>query len=366
MTYDEITNGGIGTALAIKASDGNALVSGPVISGWYEYFYSQQDVNAGYSKGPCFQPWENPADRQAHAGTPLIEYYIQRMSSASDAYSVRLLDYVTIHGYYAAIYNGASVAFATAGDTGTQQARMNSTRAFWDLTYTDPNNTGLYQPVYPPDPNQTNCKVPASPNLIPMMQQCAATDWTSAKFPQRLKTAIDEYNFGGTESINGAVAQADVLGIFGKYGLDMGVFWPTATYASQAPLNMAFAIYRNYDGNKSTFGDRELSSNTGDQSKLAVYAASRTSDGAITIIVINKTYGSLSDTLSINNLTSIATSAQVYQYSNANLTVIVAQPAATITPPGSGSTISTISGSSASQPLTFPAQSITMIVIPSH
>jgi hypothetical protein len=365
MTYDEITNGGIGTALAIKTEDPAAQVSGPIISGWYDYFYSQQDVNNGYSAAPCFQPWGNPMDRTAHGGVPLIEYYIQQMSSASDTYNVRLLDFVDIHAYFAATYNGASVAFTTAGDTGEQQARMNSTRAFWDSTYTDPNNNQVYQPVYPPvyptGTTQTSavCKTSASPDLIPMMQKWATTDWTSTKFPQRLKTAIDEYNFGGTESINGAVTQADVLGIFGKYGLDMATFWPTAQYAQQIPGNMAFAIYRNYDGSKSTFGDQELSSTTGDQSKLAVYAASRTSDGAVTVVVINKTYGPLTDTLSVNNLTSTATSAQVFQYSNANLTAIVAQPATTITPPASGTT-STLGS------LTFPAQSITMIVIPAH
>jgi hypothetical protein len=335
MTYDEITNGGIDTALAIKAADSGALTSGPIISGWYQYFYSQQDVNNGYGTSPCYAPWAKPTDRQNHGGVPLIEYYIQQMSSASDTYNVRLLDYVDIHTYYAASYNGSSVAFTTAGDTGEQLARMNSTRVFWDTTYTDPS---LTQPNYP----------------------TAANDWTSAKFPQRLKTAIDEYNFGGTESINGAVTQADVLGIFGKYGLDMATFWPQAQYAQQVPGNMAFAIYRNYDGSKSTFGDQELSSTTGDQSKLAVYAASRTSDGAVTVVVINKTYGPLTDVLSVNNLTSTATSAQVFQYSNASLNAIAAQPATTITPPVSGSTVSTLGS------LTFPAQSITMIVIPSH
>jgi hypothetical protein len=362
MTYDEITNGGIGTALAIKAEDSNALVSGPIISGWYQYFYSQQDVNNGYSASPCYQPWGNPTDRQAHGGVPLIEYYIQQMSSASDTYSVRLLDYVDIHAYYAAIYNGTSVAFTTAGDTGEQQARMNSTRALWDPTYTDPNNNQLYQPVYPPTyPTGTNqnsavCKTPASPDLIPTMQQWASTDWTSTKFPQRLKTSIDEYNFGATESINGAVTQADVLGIFGKYGLDMGVFWPTSGYSGQIPGNMAFEIYRNYDGSKSTFGDQELSSTTADQSKLAIYAASRTSDGALTVVVINKTYGSLTNTLSVANLLSSRAVAHVYQYSNANLNTIVAQPDLTITA-GTGGNPSTFSA-------TFPAQSITMIVIP--
>jgi hypothetical protein len=359
MTYDEITNGGIGTALAIKTVDNNAQISGPVISGWYQYFYSQQDVNNGYGHGPCYQPWEDPTDREAHNGTPLIEYYIQQMASASDTYNLRLLDYVDLHAYYAGYYNGASVGFQTAGDTAEQQVRMNSVRAFWDPTYTDPNNNGLYKPVYPPDPNQTaaSCKTAASPDIIPMMQTWASADWKSNNFPARLKTSIDEYNFGGMESINGAVTQADVLGVFGKYGLDMGVFWPTSGYSGQVPASMAFEIYRNYDGNKSTFGDESLNANSTNQGQLSVYAAARSADGSVTVVVINKTYGPLTSTISVSNLTGSPASAAVFQYSNANLNAITAQGGATITPPASGSTASTIS-------YTFPAQSITLFVIP--
>jgi hypothetical protein len=356
-TYDEVTNGGVGTALAIKTLDSNALTSGPVIDYWWNYFYSKQDIENGWAKAPCYQPWDNPTDRAAHNGTPMIVYYLQQMASGSNTYGMRLLDYLTIHAYVAATYNGSQVSFTTAGDTGEQQARMNSTRAFWDSTYTDPN---FPQPNYSTDPNYTSsCSVPLqAPQIIPMMQSWITSGWTGTSYPAP-GTSIDEYNFGGTESINGAVTQADVLGIFGKDGLTTGVFWPTTNYSTQTPLNMAFEIYRNYDGNKSTFGDQALGSATSNQSQLAVYAASRTSDSAVTIMVINKTYGSLTDTLSINNLTSTATSAQVYQYSNANLNSIVAQPTASITPPASGSTASTINE-------TFPGQSITLIVIPSH
>ncbi len=363
-TYDEVTNGGIGTALAIKTLDTNALTAGPVIDYWWNYFYSKKDIENGWATGsPCYQPWGAPSDRTAHGGVPMIVYYLQQMASASNTYGMRLLDYVTIHAYVAANYNGSSVAFTTEGNTAEQQVRMNSTRALWDPTYTD---SAFPQPNYSTDSNYTSsCSVPLqAPQIIPMMQSWITSGWTGTSYAAP-GTSIDEYNFGGTESINGAVTQADVLGIFGKYGLTMGVFWPTTNYSTQTPANMAFEIYRNYDGNKSTFGDQELSSTTADQSKLAVYAGSRTSDGAVTIVVINKTYGSLTDTLSVNNLTSTATSAQVYQYSNANLTAIVAQPAATIRPPGSGSTVSTISGSSG-QPMTFPGQSITLIVVPSH
>jgi len=74
-------------------------------------------------------------------------------------------------------------------------------------------------------------------------------------------------------------------------------------------------------------------------------------------MVINKTYGPLSSTLSLENFTATATTAQVFQYSNANLNAIVPQTAATVTPPSSGGTTSTVV-------YTFPGQSITLLVIP--
>jgi hypothetical protein len=169
------------------------------------------------------------------------------------------------------------------------------------------------------------------------------------------KTSIDEYNFGGLESINGAVTQADILGIFGKYGLDKGQLWPSGNYTAQIPGNMAFAIYRNYDGANSGFGNQALSSSSGNQGLLSVYGARRTSDGADTVVVINKTYGSLTSTLSLPNFTPTA-QAQVYLYSSANLQAIVAQPAQTVTPPAPPSTTSTLT-------LSFPAQSITLVVL---
>jgi Glycoside hydrolase family 44/Divergent InlB B-repeat domain len=351
MTYDEITNGGIGTALAIKTADPAALVSGPIISGWYQYFYSQLDVTNGYATGPCYDPWGNPTDRQAHGGVPLIEYYLKQMAAASSTYGVRLLDYVDVHAYVAANYNGVTVGLTTAGDTGEQQARMNSTRVFWDPTYTDPD---LPQPNYTTDPNYTSsCSVPdVAPEIIPRMQSWVANDYPGTK------TSIDEYNFGGNESINGAVTQADILGIFGEYGLDMAALWPTTNDTAQVPGTMAFEIYRNYDGNKSTFGNTALSSASANQGTLSVYGAIRSSDNAITIVVINKTYGALTSILSLANYPeTTAATAESFLYSNANPSSILAQPGVTVTPPAAASTTSTITA-------TFPAQSITLLVVP--
>jgi hypothetical protein len=369
FTYDEVTNGGIGTALAIKTVDPTAQVSGPVIDYWWAYFYSKKDIESGWDSGsPCYRPWSNPVDREAHGGVPLIEYYLKQFAAAQATYGIRLLDYVDLHTYFAAQYpanSGNGLGLNPAGDTGAQQARLNSTRAFWDPTYTDSstNNGGGYpQPNYPTDPNYagaTNCNPPQqAPQLIRMMKTWVANDYPGTK------TAIDEYNFGGMEAINGALTQADILGIFGREGLDLGTMWPTEDPSEQIPGMMAFAIYRNYDGNKSTFGDTVLpststASGADAEGQLAVYGAQRTKDSAITIMVINKTYGALTSTISLENFSALSgTKAQVYQYSNANLNAIVQEAGVSVTSPTGSGTTSTISN------YTFPAQSITLFVVP--
>jgi hypothetical protein len=351
FTYDEVTSNGIATALAIKTADPTAEVAGPVIDYWWDYFYSKKDVENGWSTGPCYEPWANPTDRQAHGGTALIEYYLQQFRAYAAANNTpRLLDYLDLHTYFAADYNGSGVGLTTAGDTAEQQARLNSTRVFWDPTYTDPNYP---QPNYTTDSNYTSsCSPPLqAPQLIPMMQT-----WVANNYPGT-KTATSEYNWGGQEHINGALAQADLLGIFGQSGLDLATLWGPPD-ASQMPGLMAFEIYRNYDGASSKFGDIALASKSATQGQLSVYGALRSSDHAVTVVVINKTYGALTSTLSLANLTATG-NAKVYQYSNANLTSIVALADQAVTAPAGGGTTSTITA-------TFPAASITLIVIPTE
>jgi hypothetical protein len=345
-TYDEVTNNGMATAEAIKAVDPTAEVSGPVVDYWWNYFYSKKDIEAGWGKAnSCYEPWDNPIDRNAHGGIPFIEYYLQQFAAYDAKNSQRLLDFVDLHTYFAA----NNLGFSLSGDTGDQQARLNSTRVFWDPTYTDPNYP---QPNYTTDANYTtSCSPPAqAPQLIPMMQSWVAKDYPGTK------SAITEYNWGGLEAVNGALAQADILGIFGREGLDLGTLWGPPDPVAQVPGLMAFETFRNYDGNNSTFGDMALDSTSANQGQLSVYGALRSSDNMVTVVAINKTYGDLTGTLSLANLTPNGT-AKAYLYSNANPAAIVAQPNVTVTPPATGSTTSTLSA-------TFPAQSISIFIIP--
>ena len=183
---------------------------------------------------------------------------------------------------------------------------MNSTRALWDPTYTDPN---FPQPNYSTDSNYTSsCTVPLqAPQIIPMMHSWLTSGWTGHllrrtrnvnRRVQLRRNRVDQRR-GHAGRCSRHLRQ--IWTDHGRLLADNNVFH------ADRPQTWPSQIYRNYDGSKSTFGDQALNSTTGDQSHLAVYAASRTSDGAMTIVVINKTYGPLTDTPSINNLTSTAT-----------------------------------------------------------
>ena len=97
---------------------------------------------------------------------------------------------------------------------------------------------------------------------------------------------ITEYNWGAENHINGATTQADIFGIFGREGLDMGARWTTP--AASTPTYKAMKMYRNYDGNKSTFGETSVAATAPNPDKVSAFAALRSTDGALTVMVINK------------------------------------------------------------------------------
>jgi hypothetical protein len=174
--------------------------------------------------------------------------------------------------------------------------------------------------------------------LIPRMR-----GWVDQYYPGT-KLAITEYNFGGFEHINGALAQADVLGIFGREGLDFATLWTSPDFTQ--PVAFAYRMYRNYDGAGGAFGETRVRAQSDDQAQLATYAALR-ADGALTIMVINKTANALNAPLQIANFAG--GTAQVYRYTNADWTRIVRDTDTTL---GSNTMVA------------FPGTSITLLVIP--
>jgi hypothetical protein len=290
-TYPTITRLGQQYAAAVKQADSTAFVLGPsdfTLGGWIGNTSQQGGLFAG-------------------------EYYLQQMAAYDKAHGQRILDYFDEHYYF---------------NTSTPAAQLASTRTLWDPTY----NGGTWVEQY--DFN-------GPMQLIPRFR-----NWISANYPGTL-LSLSEYSIdSGQKSIVDAIAEMDVLGIFGREPLDFANMWSAP--GPQDPIAFAFRMFRNYDGNGSQFGDTSISAVSSDQGSLSIYAAQRSSDNPVTILVINKTTGALTSAIGLSNLTLPAT-AQVYSYSQASLTSI-AHP-------------SDVAITSGSLSYTFPGYSAVMFVV---
>lgn len=312
LGYDELRDRTIQYAAAVKAVDPGARILGPASWGWTAYFYSDLDT---YPGGDW---WNDPKDRKAHGNTPLAEWYLQQMRAYEQANGRRLLDYLDEH-----YYPQASGVFSNDTSAATNALRLRATRSLWDAGYVD--ESWINEPV----------------QLIPRMR-----GWVAANYPGT-KLAIGEYNFGALHHINGALAQADVLGIFGREGLHLATLWSPP--GAGDPGAFAFRMYRNVDGAGGKFGANGVKATSADQGKLSAYAARRGPNGPLTLMLVNKAGTALSSTVTLQNFPAAA-KAKAWRYSPANLSAI--QPLAKV--PVSGGVIAT----------ELPADSITLVLVP--
>jgi hypothetical protein len=302
-------------ATMVKGIDPNALVAGPEEWGWPGYLYSGYDqqwsgVNDDYT------PADYP-DRKAHGGQDFGPWFLSQVQQRSQTAGQRLLDIFTLHCYP----QEGSVS-GNAVDSATELLRNQSTRVFWDTNYVDP--------------SWINSVIA----LIPRMRS-----WVTTNYPGT-KIGITEYNWGAEPYINGATAQADILGIFGREGLDLATRWTTPDPST--PTYKAMKMYRNYDGNKSTFGDTSILMVVPNPDNLSAFGAVRTGDGAMTLMVINKDLNNSTPiTANITNFNATGT-AQRWQLTSTNVITQLANITLT------NKVLSDV----------LPAQSITLYVLP--
>jgi len=307
-TMDEVLARIKDYAAQIRGTDPNALIVGPEEWGWSGYFYSGYDQQYGSLHGWSFLP-----DRANHAGADYLPWLLGQLKADGR----HLLDVFTVH------YYPQGAEFSNDVSTTTQLLRNKSTRSLWDPNYVDQSWIGTQV------------------MLIPRLR-----GWVNANYYPGTPIGITEYNWGAEPYINGATTQADILGIFGREGLDLAARWTTPD--ATTPTYKAIKIYRNYDGNKSTFGDTSVSASGPNPDNVAVFAAQRTADSALTVMVINKYLtGNTPVSLALNNFASNGT-AQVYQLTSTNAIT----------------RLTDLSFSGSTPAFTAPAQSITLLVFP--
>ncbi len=140
-------------------------------------------------------------------------------------------------------------------------------------------------------------------------------EWIAAARPGTA-ICVSEYNFnlnGETDPL-AALVEADVLGIFGKYGVRLAAYWttPVDDQDKLLPPAQAFRMYRNYDGAGATFGTVSVGA-ASTVAGVAAFAAVDDAGGKLTIVLINKNTAAASTSLSIANF-GAASSAQTYRY----------------------------------------------------
>lgn len=268
-TMEDVRDRSLALAEKVKAIDPDALVVGPEEWGWLGLLYSGADQQYAAEH----ENWSRFPDREAHGNMDFMPWYLDQARRRSETVGRRLLDVVTTHFYPAGVASGDVSESA-------QLLRNRSTRALWDPSYRD--ESWINAPI----------------GLIPRLKA-----WVRTYYPGT-QIGITEYNWGWAEQhMNAATAQADLLGIFGREGLDLATRWTTPTNTS--PTFQAMRLYRNYDGRKSTFGDISLLASVPNPDHVAAFAAERSSDGALSVIVINKQLRTVADlSLSVSNFAS--------------------------------------------------------------
>jgi hypothetical protein len=262
--YSTIVALGQQYAQAVHGQDATAMILGPsdfTLGGWIGTPSQQNGLFAG-------------------------QYYLQQMAAWSAAHhGRRLINYFDEHYYF------------NFTDPTSQLA---STRTLWDPSY----NGGTWVEKYYFDgPMQ----------LIPRFRQ-----WISQYYPGT-KLAISEYSIdSGNKLITDALAEADVLGIFGAQPIDFATMWnpPQPT----DPIAFSFLLYRNVNGKGEGFGSTSVQTESADQGSVSAYGALR-APHLLTLVLINKTTTDLATPVTVAGQ-SKNVSAQMYSYSGSDLTAI--------------------------------------------
>lgn len=280
LTFAELVERTTAFATGIKHAAPAALVFGPVSYGW-SGFVSLQDA----------------PDRN---GRDFLDFYLDSMKAAEASSGHRLVDVLDLHWYPEARGGGVRVIEQNNADA-VAAARVQAPRSLWDASYVETSwisqNAGA-----------------GAIRLIPRMKRKIAEHYPGTRL------AITEYNYGGGEHISGAIAQADVLGIFGREGLFAAALWKLGS--SSRFIDAAFAAYCNYDGALARYGDTAVAAATSDVPATSVYASvDQGRDDRMVIVAINKATGPNTALLAIAHPVDL-TRGQVYQITAATPAVV--------------------------------------------
>ncbi len=108
-----------------------------------------------------------------------------------------------------------------------------------------------------------------------------------------VKLSFSEWNYGGGDDVSGALAAADVLGVFGREGVFAATFFPLR--GGEPFSHAGIRVFTNYDGAGASFGATSVQADTSDLERVTVYA----SDDPLVIVAVNKSASALTAGLTV-------------------------------------------------------------------
>jgi hypothetical protein len=250
ITYAELVQRTEEYAAAVKAAAPGALVLGPVSYGWQGFVRLQDAPDAG--------------------GRDFLDFYLDAMREAEGRARRRLVDVLDLHWYPEARGGGTRITEAS-NSAEVAAARVQAPRSLWDPAYSENSWISIDARVGPI-------------RLVPRVKEKIA-----ARYPGT-RLAITEYNYGGGDHVSGGVAQADVLGIFGREDLFAAALWELS--GGTRYVDGAFALYCNYDGAGGRFGDTSIGASTSNHETTSVYASVDAGrDDRMVLVAVNKSTG---------------------------------------------------------------------------
>ena len=294
LGYDELWQRIRDYALAILEADPTAKIAGPAEWGWPNYFCSDaDDISKGCSA--------SSPDRAAHGGVELNAWLLEQAKDYEAKNGKRILHYLDLHYY----------------PQGGQNPER--TRSLWDKTYKDPS------------------WIDDTIALVPRMH-----DWVDQHYPGT-RIAVSEFDFSDHDTADGAVAYAEILGIYGREGLDLATAWG-APGADEAAFS-AYRLYRNFDGNGGQF--ESVSVKTTVSGPAGVEAYGSVSATRMTVALVNETGASTGATVTLGSFAP-GSNAHIFRGNGAlvekQAEVEVASGQVTVTLPGKSITMVVIDG----------------------
>ncbi len=232
----------------------------------------------------CWGPyWDSAAtgDKALHANIDFMPWWLNEIAWQDAVNGSRTLDIFDVHAYPETSASGLSTAAA-------QALAVNSTRDWWDPTYTSQAWFGTVNAT-------TNQPNPNQPFRVPRLRAMA-----NAIYPGT-PLSFTEWNFGTITDTNGnyqdvdfstALSDVDAYGILGRERVSLASRWTAPNAKNQsgtlAANYPALTLYTRYDG---THGFQTISvfdTNTGSPSLFSSYAAVNSAGTQMTVMVVNK------------------------------------------------------------------------------